>query len=281
MAQRMCAIGLLVLAALLEIGCSNTCLLQRPFNGEKLAVGSAPAPRFEWSTVDPVLHPNRAEYTLTVASDPAFARIRLRKEGLNGSYFQAAPKDPEEIKALWLPGGAEYTWKVEGTVRTPEGEILDTMACANPRQFFLEKRPRVSIDFRLPREKAEPGAVRPEGPAPTIRDARLAIGDEEFKDDASLEMEHGEVRSIVLTFTLVEPAPPGAEGAPPRERQAAVAGVIQVVGANLNTRFGRIIVDNFTPAELASISKGDVGNYTYQLGGADIVKITLGNKIAN
>ncbi|MBI4575613.1 MAG: hypothetical protein HY722_05045 [Planctomycetes bacterium] len=251
------------LAALMllgALGCSSATVLKFPNQGDSLQVGRAPGPAFSWTVQrrtpftlwlvagEPSLGP-RDEYTLTVARDASFSkasavytadRIRERR------YMIPAGQG-------WLASGVTYFWKVEGAVRAEDGELGGEHGCKKPRSFRLEARETVAVDMKVPRSSGETST-------------QVVIGDETFTVDASFSLENGETRTVAITAW---------DG----EKRITAGGKIWVVGVNENTRYGRINIDNLTLEELTRINAGDVGDFTYTLGGDEIVKMKLGSRI--
>lgn len=238
-----------VLFALALAGCQNPVVLLDPPSGESLDIGGSPGPHFRWTTTKPVAADYRYEYEIVVARDATFATddVVYSAEGLKQVTHEIPSGDS------FLPGGGEYWWRVTGVGRDQDGAIADELPCEKTRSFRLSKRPMVAIDVQVPEGEGVSGVL-------------VRVGDDEFTESFSLEMEHGEPRRVEILFSK--------DDAPIR-----VAGRLQVVGVNENTEFGKIIIDNLVPDELVSISEGEVGDYTYQLGGDPIVKLKLGSRV--
>jgi hypothetical protein len=242
-----CPLALLAVGGSLLMGCANTVVLQSPFNLERIGVASAPGPKFVWRPETPIDGIYRTEYKILVSRDQAFGPgLVFSKEGLASGQYEIP------LEEGWLPGGAEYFWKVEGIVRDKEGEVLEQLICQNPRSFVLEKRELVAIDFKVPT-------------GPDVSSASVRVGDEESKADFSFEMENGERRALAIALVVAG-------------KEVLVAGDITVVGVNENIKYGKILIDNLAPEKLVSFSTDQVGDYTYELGGLTIVKVKLGSR---
>ncbi|MEM7233891.1 MAG: hypothetical protein AAF517_17065 [Planctomycetota bacterium] len=246
MIRALCKASFALLLCLSAVGCANRVILLRPLNADDVELENQAGPQFSWAAEKPVTSP-RMEYKVTVARSQNFGSSSVVYEAKTEKTSHSIPAEEG-----WLPGGADYFWKVEGVARTLEGDIDDTLECKNPRSFSLAKRTVVQIEVKVP-------------PKEEVENATVSIGDEEFNTNTSLEMENGETRVLSISGTV--------EGEVIR-----AAGTISVVGVNESTKFGKIIVDGLNAAFLKSISAGNVGKMNYTLGKDEIVAIKLGSR---
>lgn len=251
----------LLLAAVLGggAGCFTKVVLKSPNHGDSLQVGRAPGPYFTWTEQrrtpwslwlyagEPGFS-RGTEYTLTVAKDPSCARDIVYREERIAAREHAIP--PEKG---WLASNATYHWKVEGCVREEDGTIDSEFECKGPRAFSLQKRETVAVDLKLP--------ISTGGKA-----TQVTVGDEQFTSDASFSLEYGESKKLAIVAW---------DG----EQKIAAGGNVWVVNVNENTKFGRIIIDKLDLEALKQIHKGEVADFTFSLGGAEIVKMKLGSRI--
>ncbi|MEM7231019.1 MAG: hypothetical protein AAF517_02520 [Planctomycetota bacterium] len=172
-----------VCAAFFSIGCANRILLEAPRDAAMVAVGSDASPEFSWRTwkeVDPFL---LKEYTLTVATRPDFRDDAvLYRQGHLRTEKHSIPTGE-----VWLRGGVEYFWRVDGITINDAGERHGELHCLKPQSFEVHPRPEVKINVRVPKGDGISGAV-------------VRIGEIEFRSDGAIRMESGETRSIEVSF---------------------------------------------------------------------------------
>lgn len=255
-------VPLAVFAAILAggAGCFTKVILKSPDHGKSLQVGKAPGPFFAWTAErrtpfslwlyggEPGLQ-RGDEYTLTVSRDVSFGAgsTVYRAERIQERGHMIPPEQG------WLASGKTYHWKVDGMVREEDGTISKEYECKAPRAFTLQARETVAVDLKLPKSTGG-------------KETQVNVGDETFTGDASFSLEFGEMRKVAIHAW--------DDGQP-----ITAGGNIWVVNVNENTKFGRIIIDKLDLEALKQINKGEVADFTFSLGGAEIVKMKLGSRI--
>lgn len=238
------------LAALvfLSVSCVHNVQLRSPRNADSLEVGANASPQFAWRSSYMIRRPgDYQEFSLTIARDRSFRNVVFKKDRLESRTFVI---DPEEG---WLPGGkdARYFWKVEGVVRDQDAEERTRLPCEKIRSFKLTRRQTVQVTMTVP-----------DG-----FQARIGGSDSDFSEGIiSVSIENGERREVAI------------ESLPSAEKKVVVSGHIWVVTVNDNTKYGKIAINNIEPDKLDLIANGDVGDYSYELGGERIVEMKLGGK---
>ncbi len=248
---------------LLSVSCVHKVSLRSPRNADSLEVGGNAGPQFAWRSSYTIRRPgDYQEFFLTVASDRSFRDVLFKSKKLESRTFMI---DPEEA---WLPGGkdAKYFWKVEGVVRDQDAGERVYLPCEKIRSFSLARRQTVQVVMTVPKGF----------------EAQISGSGREFSTGViSASIENGERREVTIkSVPSFEPAGDGAQdGAEdgPKER-IVVSGHIWVITVNDNTKYGKIAINNLEPEKLALIAKGDVGDYSYELGGERIIEMKLGGK---
>ena len=233
---------------LLSVSCVHSIQLRSPRNADSLEVGGNAGPQFAWRSSYLIRWPgDYHEFRLTVANDRSFRSV-VHESGKLESHNYVI--DPEKG---WLSGGKnkKYFWKVEGIVRDQDAEERVRLACEKVRSFTLARRQTVQVAMTVP-----------EG-----FEARIGGSDSEFSTGIiSVSIENGERREV--TIRSVGSA----------DHKIVVSGHIWVVTVNDNTKYGKITINNLEPDKLDLIANGDVGDYSYELGGERIVEMKLGGK---
>lgn len=241
--------------ALLSVSCVHNVQLRSPRNAASLEVGANAGPHFAWRTSYTIRRPgDYQEFFLTVASDRSFRDVKFKSKKLESRTYMI---DPEEG---WLSGGkdAKYFWKVEGVVRDQDAGERVYLPCEKIRSFSLARRQTVQVVMTVPKGFQ----------------AKISGSGREFSTGIiSASIENGERREV--TIESIESFEPADDG--PKEK-IVVAGHIWVVTVNDNTKYGKIAINNLEPDKLALIAKGDVGDYSYELGGERIIEMKLGGK---
>ncbi len=230
---------------LLSVSCVHRIQLRSPRNADSLEVGGNAGPHFAWRSSYMIRWPgDYHEFRLTVANDRSFRSV-VHESGKLESHNYVI--DPEKG---WLSGGKnkKYFWKVDGVVRDQDSEERKKLPCEKSRSFTLEKRQTVQVAMTVP-----------EG-----FKARIGDASSEFSDGIiSVSLENGERQPVILIS---------------KDKTVQVFGNIWVVAVNDNTKYGKITINNIEPDKLALIANGDVGDYSYELGGERIVGMKLGGK---
>ncbi len=244
---------------LVSVSCVHNVQLRSPRNADSLEVGGNAGPQFAWRSSYTIRRPgDYQEFFLTVASDRSFRDVLFKSKKLESRTFMI---DPEEA---WLPGGkdAKYFWKVEGVVRDQDAGERVYLPCEKIRSFSLARRQTVQVVMTVPKGF----------------EAQISGSGREFSTDViSASIENGERREVTIKSVLsFESAGDGAEDGP--KERIVVSGHIWVITVNDNTKYGKIAINNLEPEKLALIAKGDVGDYSYELGGERIVEMKLGGK---
>ncbi len=232
-------VGLVLMTA----SCAYRIQLRSPRNSDSVDVGGDASPQFSWRSSYMITRPgDYHEYSLTVARDRGFRNVVFQKDKLNSHSYVI---DQDEA---WLAGDNTYFWKVEGVVRDQDSEERKKLPCEKSRSFTLEKRQTVQVAMTVP-----------EG-----FKARIGDASSEFSDGIiSVSLENGERQPVILIS---------------KDKTVQVFGNIWVVAVNDNTKYGKITINNIEPDKLALIANGDVGDYSYELGGERIVGMKLGGK---
>lgn len=254
----------LAVVILLSVSCVHNVHLRSPRNAETIEeIGPNASPVFAWRSSYGIRRPgDYQEFSLTVARDRSFRNVVYEKDKIESQSFTI---DPEEG---WLPGGPEgtYFWKVEGVVRDEDANERAFLPCEKVRTFKLERRQTVEVHMSVP-----------EG-----FEARIGGKGDFTTKTIVAEIENGERREVEIRTVLSPPEEMESAGgfgsSDPRE-MIELSGHIWVRNVNENTKYGKITINNVEADRLRQIAEGDVGNFSYQLGGERIVEMKLGGKV--
>lgn len=241
MARSCCVLAFIVLMFL--CGCKTSVHLIQPLPDEKLDITGGTSPAFAWEIPG---YDDPAFYHLEVATDQYFSDMVLSKENLEVTEFQPDEED------VFFPGDTKYFWRVTGYDRNRYGENEEIFACSSPRSFYINPRPTVSVLIKIP-------------PADRKKGLTVQMGDEIFDRDFEKKMEVGEWRTLTAILNKVG-----------KIRQ--IGGRLNVLASNETTKLGSIIVDSITAERMDEILEGNVGNYSFTLGGDKIVTLQLGSR---
>ena len=238
--------AIIVLAGVLCLllsGCTSEVHLIRPLPDETLDLPAKNSPEFEW--VIPGFE-EEAVYDLVIATDKNFRDVVFSEANIKATRHLPRKED------IFLPGDADYYWKVTGYRPDRYGNRDEEFLCEQVRSFHIKERPKVRVLFKIPPPGREGKIV-------------VTIKGDQYDKDFVRDLEVGEW--IDLTAALMK-----------GDSVKKIGGMIEVLMANGTTKYGNIIVDSLTHARMEEILKGVVGDFQYELGGDWIVHMTLGSR---
>jgi hypothetical protein len=238
------ASSILILCAISALGCRNFVVLEAPFNAELIGLDDEASPRFTWDTARAISPEYSVAYRLAVYTDGDLdGEPVLERQSLDVREYQPGATEG------WLPGDAEYFWKVEADLRDPTGTVVDSLGCQNPRSFYLDRRPLVPVDLRFPDEDG-------------LSDLQVLVGLELFGPTPSIELEHGERRTLSISFRA-------------GDEELRVQGSISAIGYTEQLKYENVVVEDVTAEELRAAAAGTPLERVYQLGDDPIVRLSL------